>query len=122
VGVIAKCTATKREGAPCTLPAQPDSEYCWAHDPEHAEKRKKTASKAAKSKPANEITAVKKRIRELTEDVISGRVDRGKASVAFQGLGVLKGFIELERKIREQEEVLVRIEELEQQRGYRWGR
>jgi len=56
----------------------------------------------------------KRRIKDLVEDVIEGNVDRGKASIAFQGLGVLCRFIEVERKVKEQEELEARLEALEQ--------
>src|SRR4051794_22963923 len=40
-GVMSHCVATKRDGTPCTLSAQPGNEYCWAHDPANAEQRTK---------------------------------------------------------------------------------
>ena len=33
------CTATKRDGRPCTTPTLPDSPYCFAHDPALANQR-----------------------------------------------------------------------------------
>jgi len=56
----------------------------------------------------------KRRIKDLVEDVIEGNIDRGKASIAFQGLGVLCRFIETERRLKETEELESRLEELEQ--------
>jgi len=108
-----RCKATKRDGTPCTLPARDSNGLCWAHSPEHAEKRRKAASKGGKSRRGGEIGEIKARIRELAEGVIEGKVDRGKASVAFQGLGVLKGFLELERKVKETEELEERLQALE---------
>ena len=40
-------------------------------------------------------------------------MDKGKASVAFQGLGILARFLELERKAKETEEFEQRLVELE---------
>ena len=124
-----QCKATKRDGIPCTLPARGSNGFCWAHDPAYADRRSKAASKGGKSRRGGEIMAIKKYIRDLVDDVVEGRADKGRASVAFQGLGVLKGFIEVERKIKETEELEARIAELEQmqapptQRGGRaWGR
>lgn len=31
------CTATTSDGAPCRAPPQTESEFCFVHDPEHAE-------------------------------------------------------------------------------------
>ena len=112
-----RCKATKRDGTPCTLPARDSNGLCWAHSPEHAERRRKAASKGGKSRRGGEIVEVKARIRELAEAVIEGKVDRGKASVAFQGYGVLRGFLETERKLKEVEELEERLSQLEQAQG-----
>jgi hypothetical protein len=57
--------------------------------------------------------------------VLEGSVDRGVAAVASQILNVYLRAIELERKVKEQEEILDRIEALEQSAeakgGSRWG-
>jgi hypothetical protein len=59
---------------------------------------------------------------------LQGTVERDVATAAFQGIKVLARYVELERKIREQDEVLERLEALEQQPegntgGYRnWNR
>src|SRR5215216_6222548 len=117
-----RCSGHKRDGTPCSLSARGDSEYCWAHSPEHAQQRSQNAAKAGRAKgPGGEIVEVKRRIRELAEAVIEGKVDRGRASVAFQGLGVLKGFIELERKIKETEELEQRLQALESSTLQRQG-
>jgi len=112
-----RCKATNRDGTPCTLPARDSNGFCWAHDPANADRRSKAASKGGKSRRGGEVAEIKKRIRTLVDEVVEGKVDRGKASVAFQGLGVLKGFLELERKIRETEEIEARLAELEQAAG-----
>jgi hypothetical protein len=55
--------------------------------------------------------------------VLEGRVDRGRAAVAFQGFGYLLKACELERRIREADEFTERLERLEQATeagGERW--
>jgi hypothetical protein len=116
------CTATKRDGSPCTLPANGQHGLCWAHDPKNAERRRRGASRGGKAKAQREITALKKQLEELAEDVLAGRVERGTAAVVNQLLNTKLRAIELERKIREQDELLERLEVLEAQRGTRrWG-
>jgi len=61
----------------------------------------------------SEIAEIKRRLLELVEEVIEGQVDKSKASVAIQGLGVMRGYFDLERKIRELEEIEARLEALE---------
>jgi hypothetical protein len=46
--------------------------------------------------------------------VITGDLDRSVATAAFMGLNVLARYIELERKIVEQEELVGRLESLEE--------
>ena len=46
--------------------------------------------------------------------MLDGTVDRGRAAVAVQGYNALRAALELERKIRETEELAQRIEALEQ--------
>jgi hypothetical protein len=109
------CAATKPDGSPCKNQALERSLYCWAHCPEQAAERHRIAVRGglAKTMP-KEIRDVKSRIRELCEGVIKGEVDKGKASVAFQGLGVWAKLAELERRVKETEELEKRIEELEE--------
>src|SRR5215203_1345194 len=73
-----------------------------------------------------EIRDLKKRISLVIDAVLEGSQDRGQAPVAIQGFNALKSVLELERKVKEQEEILERIEALEQSAetakgGSRWG-
>ena len=117
------CTATKRDGSPCTLPSYGSDGLCWAHDPKNAERRRRGQSRGGKSKPTKELLSIKQRLSVLAEDVLEGSVDRGVAAVASQILNVYLRAIELERKIRETEELEERIRRLEEGKtgGTRWG-
>ena len=121
-----ECSGYKRDGTACSLSARGDSAYCWAHSPEHAEERSQNAAKAGRARgPAGELVEVKRRLREVAEGVLDGSIDKGKGSVSFQGFGVLIRAIEVERKIKETEELEERLEALEQQQekgGYGWAR
>ena len=44
------CTATKRDGSRCTLPATGPHGLCWAHDPANADARRRGASRGGKGK------------------------------------------------------------------------
>src|ERR671913_2289690 len=57
-----------------------------------------------------EIRDLKKRISEVIDAVLEGSQDRGRAAVAIQGFNALRGVLELERKIRELDELEARIE------------
>jgi hypothetical protein len=71
------------------------------------------ASRAGSSKGSGEITDLKAQLRKLASDVLSGEVARSDAAVVNQILNTRARLIELERKIREQEEMAQRLEALE---------
>jgi hypothetical protein len=72
---------------------------------------------------------LKVQLRDLAERVLSGELETGRAAVANQLLNTLLRSIEVERKIREQEEVLARLDALETRQSLqgpgpgraRWG-
>ncbi len=104
MGVLGKCGATKRDGSPCSLPAQGADGLCWAHNPANADARRKGASKGGRSKPGSELGQLKRKLIALGDDVLAGSVDKGKASVAAQCYGVAIKAVEAETKNRELEE------------------
>jgi hypothetical protein len=113
----ARCRGIKRDGDPCTLPANSSDGYCWAHNPQHAEKRRKMASRAGKSKPTAEVHNLKTEIRAVISDVKAGDLDRNDAAVMIQGYRALKDFIELERRVKETDDLAAEIEELKREYG-----
>jgi hypothetical protein len=120
-----RCAAIAKGGECCKLDATSGS-YCWSHAPENAEARKRRGRRGGKSRGASELSEVKREIRNVVTDVLEGRVERGVGAVVFQGYNTLLKAVEVERRIREEEELLARIDQLEQsqeQKGdsKRWG-
>ncbi len=118
-----RCSAITRGGERCKLDATSGS-YCWSHAPEYAEARRRRGRRGGKARGASELSEVKREIRAVVTDVLEGRVERGVGAVVFQGYNTLLKAVEVERRIREEEALLARIEQLEQsqaQRGGRWG-
>ena len=107
------CTATKRNGEPCTLPVGGKQGLCWAHDPKNADRRRRGASRGGKAKASREIPAIKALLSDLTEQVLAGELPTGPAAVANQLINTRLRAIEIERKIREAEELEARLEALE---------
>ena len=112
-----RCAGKKGDGTPCERIVGSSQEYCYAHDPSYAEDRKRAASKAAKS-PARsrsntEIREIKGRLKDLYAEVLEGRAERAAAAVANQIANTQLRAIELERRVREQEELEERLDELE---------
>ncbi len=114
--MINQCRGIKRTGESCTLPAKGPDGYCWAHSPKHAEERRRAASRAGRSKPSREITALKAEIKDLISEVKSGELDRNDAGAMFRGYSVLLDFIKVERGVLEVEELAREIEELREHR------
>jgi hypothetical protein len=112
--LTARCTAVKRNGDPCTLPANGKQGLCWAHDPTTAEQRRRRAQRGGRAKASRELPSIKAQLEDLTERVLSGELETGRAAVANQLLNTRLRAIEQERKVKELEDVLVRIEALEE--------
>jgi hypothetical protein len=118
------CSATKRDGSPCTLPSSGPSALCWAHDPKNAERRRRGQSRGGRNKPSRELTGLKAQLQDLTRDVLSGDLETGRAAVANQLINTRLRAIEVERKIKETQELEERIGALEAGSsggGKRWG-
>ena len=109
-----RCSATKPNGTACERIVGASQTHCHAHDPSRSEQRRRAASKAARSKPNREVTEIKQRLQTLASDVLEGGVARADAAVVSQIYNVLLRTLETERKIREQEELIERLESLEQ--------
>jgi hypothetical protein len=120
---MAVCAGIKRDGSRCTATVEPPQTYCWWHDPANAEARRRSASKAARSKPSRELVSIKTLCEDLTQQVLSGELETSRAAVANQLINTRLRAVELERKLKETEEIEARIEALERAKegGRRWG-
>jgi hypothetical protein len=110
---MAVCRATKPNGEPCRAPATGAHGCCWAHDPANAEQRSRMASKAARSKPSRELSGLKAQLQVLTKDVLAGEIETGRAAVANQLINTRLRAIEVERRVREAEELEERLVAIE---------
>ncbi len=112
-----RCLGIKRDNSPCTVTVEPPQTYCWWHDPANAEQRKQAASRggkrAGRGRPQTELVGIKQRLSDLAENVLDGTVDKGVAAVVSQVLNVYLRALSVELKVREQEEILERVADLE---------
>ena len=108
-----RCAGIKRDGGRCTVVVGPGATHCYSHDPGRAEERKRNASRGGKSKGNSEISDLKAQLRKLAADVLSGEVERGAATAVNQIINSQARLLELERKIKETEELEARLEALE---------
>ncbi len=110
---MARCMGTTRDNLQCTTIVPPEQDYCYWHDPARAGERKRNAAKGGKSKSTRELAAIKERLSTLADDVLEGRVDRGDAAVVSQVLNVYLRAVATELKVREQQDLTERLDELE---------
>ena len=78
---MAKCSSITRDGQRCRGIAIDGLGYCYAHDPDRAEERRRNAHKGGKrggrGRPSVELARLQARFEELAEKVLSGDVERG---------------------------------------------
>ncbi len=108
-----RCSATKEDGSPCERIVGASQDYCYAHDPAKAEARRRNASRGGKSKGNQRLAKLDKQLEDLAADTLDDKVERGVAAVVNQIINTRARFIELERKIKEAEELEGRLEALE---------
>jgi hypothetical protein len=87
--------------------------HCYQHDPKRAEERRRNASRGGKSKGNPKLARLDKQLEDLAADTLEGKVERGVAAVVNQIINTRTRLVELERKIREQEELQERLAALE---------
>ena len=127
---MAKCSGITQAGTACKGIPIDGSAWCYVHDPDHAEERRRHGARGGKrggrGRPQAELTDIKNRIRAMVEDVRNGTVDRADAAVCGQLYNTLLRAISVELKVAEQKDILERMHELEamleQKNGGRtWG-
>ncbi len=111
------CAAIKADGERCKGDAMPGAEWCFSHHPDHAEQRRRNASRGGKSggrgRPNKELWHLKKQLQELADAILEGRVDRADAAVCGQLLNVKLRALEQERRWREIQELEERLDAVE---------
>ena len=114
---MARCGAIKPNGERCKGRAIEGSEWCWNHNPAHADQRRRHGAKGGKrggrGRTQHETEAIKALLEDLTDRVLSGDLETGPAAVANQLINTRLRAIEQERKNKETEDLESRIEVLE---------
>src|SRR5829696_8421615 len=126
---MARCSGIRADGGRCRAQAIRSSEYCVNHHPDYEDARRRRNSKGGKrggrGRPQAQLADVKALLEDLTEQVLAGELETSRAAVANQLINTRLRAIELERKIREAEEIEERLEALENDLGHsggsRWG-
>src|SRR5215204_3478886 len=103
----------------------PEEEWCWNHHPDYEQARRRRASKGGKrggrGRPQRETEAIKTLLEDLTDRVLSGDLQTGPAAVANQLINTRLRAIEQERRLIELEDVLARLDALEEKQRQTQG-
>jgi hypothetical protein len=112
------CSGIRADGGRCQAQAMRNSQWCINHHPDYEQARRRRAFKggkrAGRGRPQAELTQIKQRLSDLAEDVLEGRQDRAVAAVASQVLNVYLRAVSVEMKLKEQLELIERLEKLEE--------
>jgi hypothetical protein len=110
------CIGLTAKGNLCQGIAAYGSDYCPAHDPARKDARYRAASKAARSKKggSKEISNLKAELEALAEDVLACEVEPKVAAVATQIYNARIKLIEVERRMREADDIERRIAEIQE--------
>jgi hypothetical protein len=115
---LRSCSGIRADGGRCRAQAMRDSEYCINHDPTRAEENRKRGSKGGKrggrGRASAELKRLQHRFEELADQVLAGEIERGSAAIAGQLLGGARACIRDGMAAKEQEELIERLEALEQ--------
>ena len=114
---MAKCSGITQAGTTCKGIPIGGSPWCHAHHPDRTDQRRRYGSKGGKrggrGRPQVEVGAVKTQLQDLVDGVLSGRIERADAAVVGQVLNVYLRAVSIELAVREQMELVGRLEELE---------
>ena len=126
---MAKCSGITRAGTACKGTPIGGSQWCYVHHPDHAEERRRHGARGGKrggrGRPQVEVNTAKERLWTFAEDTLAGKVDKGVAAVVNQILGTYLRACSVGLDVEERQELLARIEELEEGlqvgKGSRYG-
>jgi hypothetical protein len=115
---MALCSGIRADGGRCGAQAIRSSEYCVNHHPDYEDARRRRNSKGGKrggrGRPSVELARLQAHFEELAEKVLSGEVERGVGAVVGQLWNGARACVRDTLTAREQEELVARLEALEE--------
>jgi len=115
---MARCSGIRVDGGRCGAQAIRSSEHCVNHHPDYEDARRRRNSKGGKrggrGRPVSELARLGTRFEELADKVLSGEIERGVGAVVGQLLNGARACVRDGLGAREQEELIGRMEQLEE--------
>jgi hypothetical protein len=126
---LARCAFIKPGGDRCGATAMRGYDTCYGHRPDLAEERRHNASKGGKrggrGRPGRNLSEIDRTLRDMIAGVLTGdedkKVGHSAAVVVIQACNARLRLVEVERKIKETEELEARLESLEEAFGVQGG-
>ena len=122
------CSGIRADGGRCKAQAMRNSEWCINHHPDYEQERRRRASKGGKrggrGRPSVELASLREENADIRRRLLDGELLPNVAAVAVQSINTDIRAVGAALKAREQEELLERLEALEQSREggrRRWG-
>jgi hypothetical protein len=116
---MALCSGIRADGGRCQAQAIHGSQFCISHDPDKALERRRRNVKGGKRGGRGqrsyrvELGYIKAQLQDLADQVLEGSVNRADAAVVGQLQNIVIRAITTEMQVREQEELVGRLESLE---------
>jgi hypothetical protein len=115
---LSRCTAIKASGERCKGRAIEGSEWCWNHNPAHADERRRHGARGGKrggrGRPIAELGALRVENADIRRRLLEGELLPNVAAVAVQSINTDIRAVAAALKAREQEELVERLEALEE--------
>jgi hypothetical protein len=112
------CSGIRADGGRCQAQAMRNSEWCINHHPDRSEVRRRRASKGGKrggrGRPIAELGALRDENADIRRRLLEGELLPNVAAVAVQSINTDIRAVGATLKAREQEELVERLEGLEE--------
>src|SRR5215203_3115685 len=126
---MSRCAGIRADGVRCKAEAMPEAEWCWNHHPDYEQARRRRASKGGKrggrGRPIAELGALRVENADIRRRLLEGELAPNVAAVAVQSINTDIRAVGAALRAKEQEELVERMDALEEQlesRGSRtWG-
>ena len=122
---MSRCAGIRADGGRCKAEAMPEAEWCWNHHPDYEQARRRRASKGGKrggrGRPIAELGNLRDENADIRRRLLEGELLPNVAAVAVQSINTDIRAVGAALKVREQEELLERLEALEEALEQRKG-
>jgi hypothetical protein len=115
---MTKCSGITQAGTACKGIPIEGSQWCYVHHPDHAEERRRHGLKGGKrggrGRPVAELGALRDENADIRRRLLEGELLPNVAAVAVQSINTDIRAVGAAMKAREQEELVERLETLEE--------